>query len=342
LRRLTNLEYRNTLRDLLGATPGTLAKDIGDSFLSGFARGATLNTGVDARQFLESSEAIASAAIKQLPALLPCKTIPADPAAQDECARQFVTTFGLRAFRRPVAPDEASELFKLFGAQRASGQFADGIEAVVSAILQSPYFLYRREVGPRPVRDGALVRFDSYEVASRLSYFLWASMPDDQLFAAAEKSELASPGQITAQARRMMADQRFKDAIRDFHLQWMNVDDVVGLQKDQLKASPDASGGTMFDSRVVLWGNHMHEGSDHASQRIPWLLATKRGGYLKTGQALGAGKPTSGALAEICNAMAVITHPFGAPLDGLRTWAPGGAHPLRRTSPPSFWRRRRR
>jgi hypothetical protein len=88
---------------------------------------------------------------------------------------------------------------------------------------------------------------------------------------------------------------------------------------DQLKMFPDAAGGTMFDNSVVLWGNHMHEGSDHGSQRIPWLLATKTGGYLKTGQALGAGKPTSGALAEICNAMGVTTHPFGAAMEGLRT-----------------------
>jgi hypothetical protein len=283
LRRLTNLEYRNTLRDLLGATPGTLAKDIGDSFLSGFARGATVSTGVDARQFLESSEAIAAAAIKKLPDLVPCKTIPTDAAAQDDCARQFVTSFGLRAFRRPVAPEESTELFKLYTAQRAGGQFADGIEAVLAAILQSPYFLYRREVGPKPVRDGALVRFDSYEVASRLSYFLWASMPDDQLFTAAGKNELASPAQITAQARRMMADPKFKDAIRDFHLQWMNVDDVVGLQKDpSFKEFTPAVAQSMLDE-TAEFANHLLWGPQ-ATGRLDALL-TSSTSYIDPGLA---------------------------------------------------------
>jgi hypothetical protein len=86
-----------------------------------------------------------------------------------------------------------------------------------------------------------------------------------------------------------------------------------------LQATPDAAGGTLLDSTIVLWANPMDDGQTHNYQRVPWILAGKAGGFFKTGQCLdGTGKPTAGVLAEICNAMNVTTHPFGPAIDGLR------------------------
>jgi hypothetical protein len=81
----------------------------------------------------------------------------------------------------------------------------------------------------------------------------------------------------------------------------------------------DPDGTTLLNNSVVLWGNHMHEGSDHGAQQVPWILAGRGGGYFKTGQcASSSGKPTSGVLTEICNAMGVSNSPFGAPMPGLK------------------------
>jgi len=86
---------------------------------------------------------------------------------------------------------------------------------------------------------------------------------------------------------------------------------------DQLKAAPDPSGGTAFDNTLILWGNHMHEGADHGSQRIPWLLAAGKNMGLKTGQCIG-GNNTTAALSDICSAMGVPMNPFGAGIPGLK------------------------
>jgi hypothetical protein len=86
---------------------------------------------------------------------------------------------------------------------------------------------------------------------------------------------------------------------------------------DELKAAPDPAGGSLFDHSVTLWGNHMHEGSDHGAQAIPWILAGSCNGYFKTGQCLGKNDTTM-VLADICQAMGVTTHPFGSSFAGLR------------------------
>jgi hypothetical protein len=100
---------------------------------------------------------------------------------------------------------------------------------------------------------------------------------------------------------KQIVDQWWMDRFADF----------IG----KMKSITEPNGGTMLDNSVVLWGNHMHEGADHGSQQIPWMLAGKGGGYFKTGQCFpAAGKTTTSALADICNAMGVAQHPFGSPM----------------------------
>jgi hypothetical protein len=238
LRRLTLAEYNNTIRDLLGdssgpAKEGALAVDLPTAV--GFVSGARITTSVDANQFLDLSAKLSEGAAQRLAMLLPqgCATPAAN--AEEDCARKFIDQFGLRAFRRPLVAEEKADLFELYSKQRGAevgASFADAIRTVISGMLQSPFFLYRWELAEAAQKDGALIRFNSYEIASRLSYFLWATMPDTKLFEAAARNELQTAAQISEEARRMMADVKFKDMVRDFTLQWMQISGLPSMEKD--------------------------------------------------------------------------------------------------------------
>jgi hypothetical protein len=241
LRRLTRLEYDNTIRDLLGiamplATNGDAFAPDQESALSGFVKGAAVTGGSDARIFMVAAEQIGAAIASKLPTLLPCNPIPTATGEQDACADKFITTFGRRAFRRPLAGKEVENLRALYKAQRAapsSATFEEAIGGLVTGILQAPQFLYHWELGPNAaLKDGTLVRFNSYEVASRLSYLFWASMPDEKLFSAAEANELLAPERIAQEARRLLGDAKAKDGLRDFHTQWLEIDTLGDVPKD--------------------------------------------------------------------------------------------------------------
>jgi hypothetical protein len=228
LRRLTIKEYTNTVRDLLGsgtAARGTLSVD---QDTAGFTVGGPVSTTIDASRLLDSADQLATAAAAKISSLVSCPNLAPDPAAEATCAKTFIQQFGKRAFRRPLDNDEVADLMTVYTAHRDAAigsAFPDAIRSVVAAMLASPFFLYRAELGSaKPLRDGAFVRFNPYEIASRLSYSLWATMPDDALFAEADAGRLTTPAQIEAQARRMLKDPRVADTIADFHRQWLEID----------------------------------------------------------------------------------------------------------------------
>ena len=134
--------------------------------------------------------------------------------------------FGLRAFRRPLSEDEVKRYSAVFSEQaRVSRRFLDGARVVVEAMLQSPNFLFHVEAGP----DG---RHADYEIASRLSYLLWNTMPDEALFEAAAKGELATPAGRDAAARRMLQNvPKGRDALDQFFEEWLRFDRVVNAVK---------------------------------------------------------------------------------------------------------------
>jgi hypothetical protein len=235
-RRLSRFEYNNTVRDLLGdsSNPADSFPPDAQAGKSGFLVGGTVAQ-ADAAHLLEASEALGLAASKRLDALMPCKPLPTDAAAQDTCAVTFIGQFGKRAFRRPLTPDETSGLKAFYTAQRSANpsDWGAAIRVVVTAVLMSPQFLYRWEVTPKSaVREGGLVRYNSYEMASRLSYLVWGSMPDDAAFGLADKGLLATPDQIEAEVRRLLKDPRSKAAIGDFFTQWLGVADLRSAAKD--------------------------------------------------------------------------------------------------------------
>jgi hypothetical protein len=243
LRRLTVLEYRNTVRDLLGLTDIQMPELAGDQQAkgSGYTTGAAITTASDARKLMEGADRLIVAAMPNLGGQVPCIK---DAAAAEPCARTFITQFGRRAFRRPLVDEEITRWLGLYKAQRdpaVGATFSEAIRGVATALLQSPNFLYRHELAPgAAIKDGSFVRFNSYEMASRLSYSFWASMPDTKLFELADRGQLQATGTIQAEARRLLADPKAKDVYADFATQWLNLAQVVSSQKAEvLKFTPE-------------------------------------------------------------------------------------------------------
>ena len=232
LRRLTRVEYDNTVRALLGDSSNQALQFEPDTIADGFTNTAdTQNVGTSlAQQYLTAAEALSVNATKDLPKLLGC-----DPAAAgDACIRGFITRFGQKAWRRPLATPEIDRLAGVYTTGRATLDAAASTQMVLQAMLLSPHFLYRVEMGVGAPARGATVPLTSWEMASRLSYFLVGSMPDDALFAAAAQDALKTPAQVAAAAQRLLAPTNAPaaDRMAQFFTEWMRLINVDKIQKD--------------------------------------------------------------------------------------------------------------
>ena len=234
LRRLTNAQYNETIHTLLGID-GDYAQTFGpDEEVGGFASNVTVPVSATlVEKYRETAERLAEQAVTAgLARLAPC----APPkSTADACANQFIPDFGKRAFRRPLSPEEVDRYQAVYAA--GSGDFVTGIKLVISAMLQSPYFLYLPEVG-EPAGAGNTVPLTPYEVASRLSYFLLRTMPDDELFLAADNRKLTTTSEIAAQALRLLGTSQGSDAVVSFHREWLMLDNILSTAKDAT-AYPD-------------------------------------------------------------------------------------------------------
>jgi Protein of unknown function (DUF1592)/Protein of unknown function (DUF1588)/Protein of unknown function (DUF1585)/Protein of unknown function (DUF1587)/Protein of unknown function (DUF1595) len=146
---------------------------------------------------------------------------PASPAQEIGCARTILSTLARRAFRRPVGEGDIEPLMAFYLEGRAEGSFDAGIERALRRLLVSPEFLFRVERDPAGVARGAAYRISDIELASRLSFFLWSSIPDEELLAIAEKRQLGTTGVLAQQVRRMLADPRADAFIVSFAGQWL-------------------------------------------------------------------------------------------------------------------------
>ena len=144
----------------------------------------------------------------------------ADEAA---CAREILSRLARRAYRRPVSDDELAVLLDFYRQGRAAGGFDDGVELAIRRLLVSPEFLYRIEADPEGAAPGAPYPVADLDLASRLSFFLWSSIPDDELLAAAEAGRLRDPGELERQVRRMVADPRSETLTTNFAAQWLQL-----------------------------------------------------------------------------------------------------------------------
>jgi mono/diheme cytochrome c family protein len=165
---------------------------------------------------------------------------PQSPAAEAPCANRILTALAQRAFRRPVtASDVEAPLAFYRDARTRGGSFDAGIRAGVARILSSPWFLYRIERDPATLRAGAARQVTDVELASRLSFFLWSSIPDERLLERAIAGRLRAPGALRAEVRRMIADPRADSLVANFVGQWLQLRNLEAKVKPDILAFPD-------------------------------------------------------------------------------------------------------
>ena len=146
---------------------------------------------------------------------------PTNKETETRCAEQIISTLSRRAFRRPSTPEDMEVLIGFYNEGRAKGSFDAGIEMVLRRILASPEFLFRTEHEANNVKAGASYRISDLELASRLSFFLWSSIPDDELLKLASQGKLKDPAVLAAQVGRMLLDSRSSQLVSNFAGQWL-------------------------------------------------------------------------------------------------------------------------
>jgi hypothetical protein len=232
--RLTHAQYRNTTQELFGITDDATAEFAPDA-LNGFKYDTSIDFRVDGRlgpQYRAAAESLAERVVSNDAVYTRVVTCVGTDGA---CRDTFISSFGLRAFRRPLEAAEVTRFQALFdqGATLvASGDaFKDGVRLVVEAMLQAPQFLYRTEISATAGTDG-LIALDSFEIASRLSFALWDSMPDTALFADAEAGRFADPANVRTAAERMVMDPRAVAKAVSFHAQALGFDRFSRIAPD--------------------------------------------------------------------------------------------------------------
>ena len=160
--------------------------------------------------------------------------VPTTAVDEIPCATEIVTTLARRAYRRPVTDTDVRTLLSFFEAGRRDGSFDDGIGFALERLLADPEFLYRIENDPVDGQPGAIYALRDVELASRLSFFLWSSMPDDALLDAVEDGTLGTPEGLEQQVMRMLADTRASALVDNFAGQWLHVRNLRGVYPDPL------------------------------------------------------------------------------------------------------------
>ena len=146
---------------------------------------------------------------------------PTGPADEEPCARQIISTLARRAYRRPITPQDVDRLLPFYREGHAHGGFETGIQLFLERLLVSPEFLFRIERQPEGLQAGTLYRINDVELASRLSFFLWSSIPDEELLELAARESLQYPDVLEQQVRRMLADERAAALVQNFFGQWL-------------------------------------------------------------------------------------------------------------------------
>ena len=238
LRRLTYAQYVNTVASLFGTglvLPGELEPDVRVSGLYAVGASVTSISTLGVERFESAAYDVAEQIMlddARRAAILTCT-----PAAivDERCARTVIEAVGLRAWRRPLDTPEIDQLVAVSTiASTTLADFDSGIQYAIAALLQSPHFLFMPEFGEDNPDSPGTRRYTNYEMASRLSYFLWNTMPDDELFAAAAAGNLVTESGIAEQVERMSTDPSSRDGLRAFLTDMLVLDELDTLTKDPL------------------------------------------------------------------------------------------------------------
>lgn len=264
LRRLTRFEFNNTVRDLLGddTLPGNAfpSEEIGNGF--GNDADAQPVSSLLVEQYAAVAESVAARATEtpeKLAALAACTTT-ATEATEEACVRELFGDLLTRAYRRPLTDGELDEIVALQQHFRAGTDFTGSIAAVIEMVLQSADFLYRVEQGTLGA-DGRR-RPTDHEMATRLSYFLWGTMPDDTLRAAADAGELSSATSVRAHAERMLDDPRARPMVRFFFDNLLPISSLSALERDDVRYPKYTAeiGALMREETHQFLAHHIFEG----------------------------------------------------------------------------------
>lgn len=260
---LTRAQYNAVVADLLGDTTRPASSFPPENQVDGF------NNNLNAHQaspllvekYLESAEKLAAAAVaSRLDTLAPCQP-EQNPLT---CGKSFTQTFGHQAFRRQLSPIELQIFDGLFERSYAASGYAFAVEMVLNAMLQSPQFLYRfdTQLAPPTPETGA-VPLAPHELAARMSFFLTGSIPDSELMRFTDSNLLQFDNDVAKQARRLLATDRAKEMVREFHHQWLKLDALPSLMRigtdpenDQgMLVGPDLLGSLDRFIDQVYWGS---------------------------------------------------------------------------------------
>jgi hypothetical protein len=233
LHRLTVLQYQNSVRDLFGEDIEVPTDLEPDSKLHGYtsvATGELTIAPIAAEKYEAAARALAHQVVSdeaRRAALIGCEL------GDDACLQDFFHRLGRRAWRRPLLTAEVEDLMGVVEtAGTAIGDGWTGVEFGIAAVLQSPYFLYRVEVGHLDEDHPARLALDGYEMATRLSFLLWNTTPDDELLDAAGRGDLDSAAGVRAAAERLLASPRARDAVVAFYSEYLNFDRFASLSKN--------------------------------------------------------------------------------------------------------------
>jgi len=229
LRRLTRIEYRNTVADLFDITApwnAALPDDAADS--KGFTTTTSQPIGPEgALKYFEVATTVGEELAGKLPALFPC----ADGQAEGECLGELLASVGTKIFRRPLTEDELDHFANVFAKARTDEATVDeAVLTVLQTMLVSPQFLFIME--PARASESEPTKLDSWQVATRLSYLLWQTTPDAELLDAASRDELVTKPAVAAQVARMLESPRAKAAVAAFFDEWLMLRDIDKVRKD--------------------------------------------------------------------------------------------------------------
>jgi hypothetical protein len=267
LRRLNRTQYSNTLRRLTGSKQDFTTELPADNLSFGFDNiGEALTV---QPLHIEVFEKAAEAAVNDLFALpagdaTRSKMLACDAQAGGHaCVLSTVLAFAEQAFRRPVVEADVSAFVAIADKFTMTGGTAvEGLKLALKAVLLSPHFLFRVELDPSPTAKD-VHRVSAYELATRLSYYLWSSMPDDALFASAKSGNLTSDAGLTGEITRMLNDPKANALVSDFAGQWLNIRRVTAVK-------PDATTYPMFSADLAT------AMQTESSMMFAELLATAR------------------------------------------------------------------
>jgi len=206
---------------------------------------------------------------------------PKSAAEEAPCARQVISSFASRAYRRPLADRDLEPLLRFYEEGRKSSDFDAGVRRALTAVLAHPDFLFRTDQSPQNLPPGTIYRIDDLALASRLSFFLWNSLPDDTLLKLAQEHRLGEPEVLKAQVQRMLADERASTLARNFGSQWLNLTKLPEITPDPA-IFPYASGsGDLrgdFVEEIALFMDDIIRSNGSVTELLssPWTFINER------------------------------------------------------------------